>query len=100
MNWTVTAFSGGQALHGIAVSITPYAGAFWLFSENNLEVVVKIVDGRPFNGRFWFFAATLTDLDFEIVVETADHSNNRGFQQYPGDMRSFVDQSLRDPLPP
>lgn len=95
----LSAFSGGQTLHGIAVPISPDAGAFWLFSENNLEVVVKIVDGRPFNGRFWFFAATLTDLGFTIGVETADHSNNRSFQQYPGEMRSFVDQSLWDPFP-
>ena len=43
------------------------AGAFWFFTPNNVEVVIKILDGRPVNGHFWVFGAALTN-----VVRAAD----------------------------
>jgi hypothetical protein len=87
---TLTAVSGGQEIPGIVFPMTADAGAFWLFSPNNLEVVVKIVDGRPVNGAYWFFAGTLTDVGYRIVVEDKNGSGLQ-FVQNQGEMRSFAD---------
>jgi hypothetical protein len=56
--WT-TATAAGP---GVAAPLTADAGYFWFFSENNVEVVVKVLDGCALNERFWLFAAGLTDV--------------------------------------
>lgn len=53
---------------GKALPLTQDAGAFWFFSANNLELVVKVVDGRSVNGRFWIFGAGLTDVAYDLAV--------------------------------
>ncbi|HZI67238.1 MAG TPA: hypothetical protein VFF17_11785, partial [Thermoanaerobaculia bacterium] len=58
----------GQAGVGQAVGLTGDTGYFWFFSANNVEVVVKVVDGRAFNSRFWVFAGGLTDVNVAITV--------------------------------
>jgi subtilisin family serine protease len=53
---------------GNAVARTTDSGYFWFFSPNNVELVVKVVDGRAVNGRFWFFSGALTDVEYSVVV--------------------------------
>jgi subtilisin family serine protease len=53
---------------GNAVAETADTGHFWFFSPNNVELVVKVVDGRPVNNHFWFFSGALTDVEYSIVV--------------------------------
>ena len=53
---------------GVAVPFTDDTGAFWFFSSNNLELMIKVVDGRPVNGKFWFFAGALSDVAYTITV--------------------------------
>ena len=51
-----------------AVQITDQSGNFWFFDPNNVEVVVKILNGCAGFDSFWFFAAGLTDLGVTIEV--------------------------------
>lgn len=51
-----------------AVALSSEAGYFWFFEPGNVEVVVKTPGGCAINGRDWFFAAGLTDLDVELRV--------------------------------
>ena len=53
---------------GTAVSMTGDTGTFWFFTSNNLELMVKVVDGRAVNGKFWFFAGALSDVAYTITV--------------------------------
>ncbi len=53
---------------GQAVGLTSDTGYFWFFSSNNIEMVVKVVDGRPFNSRFWVFAGGLTNVNVVMTV--------------------------------
>lgn len=53
---------------GIAMALTPDTAYFWFFSSANVELVVKVVDGRAFNSRFWVFAGGLTNVDVTITV--------------------------------
>jgi predicted outer membrane repeat protein len=57
---------------GQAVALTGDTGYFWFTSPNNLEVVVKVLDGRPVNGFFWVFYGALTNLEYTLkVTDTA-----------------------------
>jgi PKD repeat protein len=40
---------------GTAVPLTGDTGYFWFFTPNNVELVVKAVDGMAVNGNYWVF---------------------------------------------
>ena len=62
--WT----AGQQSGDGMPVPLTADTGYFWFFSSNNVEMVVKVVDGRAFNSRVWVFAGGLTNVSVEMTV--------------------------------
>jgi hypothetical protein len=51
-----------------AVRLADNAGAFSFTDSNNIEVVARVLDGRPVNGSFWVFVASLTDQGFIVTV--------------------------------
>ncbi|HEX2251883.1 MAG TPA: hypothetical protein VHQ65_01285 [Thermoanaerobaculia bacterium] len=55
-----------QAAHPVAE--TRDSGSFWFFRPDNREVLVKVIDGTPVNGRWWVFVGSMTDLAFEVRV--------------------------------
>lgn len=67
---------GGQfqvrVLHGAdaapAVQLSDESGYFWFFESGNMEITVKLLDGRPVNGHYWLFAASMTDQPFTIQL--------------------------------
>lgn len=60
----------GSNLRGTAygVPLTRQSGYFWFFEPDNIEITIKILDGRPVNGRWWVFLSSLTDLKFTATV--------------------------------
>jgi hypothetical protein len=58
----------GTAGAGFAQRLADDSGAFWFFSPENVEVTVKILDGRPVNGHWWVFIASMTDLEMDVTV--------------------------------
>ena len=49
----------------------PYAtesGMFWFFDRDNIEVVVKVIDGCGLNDRYWVYAAATTDVAYTLTV--------------------------------
>jgi ELWxxDGT repeat protein len=71
--------------------VTGDTGAFWFFGPDNLEVFVKLVDGRPFNGHFWVFFATLTDLEVTLTVEDRTAGTRRSYVKPAGRSGSSAD---------
>ncbi|MEP6800432.1 MAG: hypothetical protein ABJC07_00740 [Acidobacteriota bacterium] len=65
---TWRAVNVGTAGVGIAVPLTGDTGAFWFFSSGNIELVLKVVDGRSFNGAFWVFYGAMSDVSYTINV--------------------------------
>ncbi|HYH44719.1 MAG TPA: hypothetical protein VEG34_03475 [Thermoanaerobaculia bacterium] len=63
--------ANGEQGEGQAFALTGETGAFSFFHPANVEVVVKVIDGCALNGRFWVFAAGLTDVRTEIAVTDA-----------------------------
>jgi len=43
-------------------------GAFWFFSPDNPELLVKILDGCSVNGAKWLFASAATNVGFTLTV--------------------------------
>ena len=62
--WQTTTSSGV----GTAVPLTSDTGYFWFFSSNNVEMVVKVVNGCGFNSRYWVFGGGLTNTFVTIQV--------------------------------
>jgi hypothetical protein len=54
------AFVSGQS--------TADTGIFFFNSADNLEFMVKVLDGCPINSRYWVFAAGATDVGYVITV--------------------------------
>lgn len=57
----------GGAYQGV-VPVTSQTGFFWFFAPDNTEIFVKLLDGRPVNGKFWVFFGSLTDQSYTIEV--------------------------------
>ena len=58
----------GQTSFGVPVSLTPDTGYFFFFSVNNVEMVVKILNGCGVNSSYWVFAGGLTDVQVVMTV--------------------------------
>ena len=60
------------------------SGLLYFFERDNAEVLVKVLDGCGVNGHRWVFVAPVTDLAFNLVVESPDgqqrwtHTNRLG----------------------
>ncbi|MFL6196374.1 MAG: hypothetical protein ACJ75H_19495 [Thermoanaerobaculia bacterium] len=58
----------GKSGAGQAVALTGDTGYFWFSSPGNVEVIVKVLDGRGLNGHFWVFYGALTNLEYSLTV--------------------------------
>ena len=81
----------GNAGVGRAVPLTGETGALWFFQDGNLELVVKVLDGRGLNGRFWVFVASLTSVEFTLTVTDMETGRQKVYSNPSGHMASFGD---------
>ncbi|MDE2849505.1 MAG: hypothetical protein OXP74_02680 [Acidobacteriota bacterium] len=68
------------------------SGLLYFFERDNAEVLIKVLDGCGVNGHRWVFVAPVTDLAFNLVVESPEgqrwtHANGLG---QPADAASDV----------
>ena len=59
----------GQSGPASAVPQSGNSGLFYFFGENNLELAIKVLDGCALNGRYWVYAAGLTNVEVSLSVE-------------------------------
>ncbi|MYG32212.1 MAG: hypothetical protein F4060_09560 [Holophagales bacterium] len=55
---------------GAVEPLTNDTGYSWFFNADNIEVVVKVLDGCSFNQRYWVFAGGLTDV--KVIMKVID----------------------------
>ncbi len=85
----------GQTGVGHAVPQTDDTGAFYWVDPANMELAVKVLDGRSYNGHFWVFYGALSNLEFSLVVtdtdtgECKEYSNPLGTFASVGDTAAF-----------
>ena len=58
----------GATGEGHVVPLTEDTGAFWFFSANNVEMVVKALNGCGVTSHYWVFAGGLTDVEVTMTV--------------------------------
>jgi len=92
----------GASGWGGAVQLTADSGVFWFFQPDNLELVVKVLDGCAVNGAHWVFAAGLTDVEVELRVEDIRTGQEKVYRNPQGqgflpiqDTRAFSELSVR-----
>jgi len=76
----------GDTGSGTAISGTERSGYFWFFRDDNVELVVKVLDGRPVNGRFWVFYGALTDVEYDVRVTDTASGQTETFHNPPGEI--------------
>jgi hypothetical protein len=54
---------------GTAVPLSSDSGYFWFFSADNIELIVKVLDGCAINSEHWVFASGLTNVNVTMIVE-------------------------------
>ena len=74
-----------------AVPLTGDTGYFWFFSANNVEITLKVVDGRAFNGFFWAFYAALSDVAYTITITDMDTAVVKTYSNPQGSLASVAD---------
>ncbi len=82
--------SGGSAA-AQAIPLTGDTGAFWFFDAANLELTVKVLDGRPLNGHFWVFSGALSDVEYTLTVTDLVSSQSRTYYNAPHQLASRAD---------
>ncbi|HEX4952986.1 MAG TPA: S8 family peptidase [Thermoanaerobaculia bacterium] len=53
---------------GSVVPLSAVSGLFYFFSQDNIEMLFKIIDGCGLNDRFWVFFAATTNADLTVRV--------------------------------
>ncbi len=53
---------------------------FWFFDESNIELAVKVIDGRAVNDRFWVFSGALTDVEFTVTVTDTLGNSTKSYE--------------------
>jgi hypothetical protein len=97
-------FEGGSG-PGRAVALSGDSGYFWFFDDDNVELVVKVLDGRSINDRYWVFYGALSNVGYTVLVtDTATgalraYRNPSGVFASVGDSGAFTDNGapLEDP---
>lgn len=54
---------------GQSVTGTNGSGYFWFFEPSSLDLVVKMIDAREFDGHFWIFYGGLSDVKYSLQIE-------------------------------
>jgi len=83
--WTTPQGGSGP---GQAVPLTDDTGYFWFFSNTNVEMVIKVLNGCGLNQKYWVFAGGLTNVKVDITVtdtmtgtvQTYHNPQNTAFQ--------------------
>jgi hypothetical protein len=80
-----------------AEPLTSDTGYFWFFSSNNVEIVIKAVDGRAFNNFFWVFYGALSDVEYTITVTDTVNGTVKTYPNSPGHLASIADTAAFPP---
>ena len=66
---------------------------FWFFTPENVEVIMKVLDGRAVNGKFWVYYASLTHIPFTLTVTDTVTGTTKTYTNPQGQMSTGVDNS-------
>ena len=85
-------FAGNTGV-GTGTALSADTGDFWFFNADNVELVVKILDGRPLNGKFWLFYGALSSVQYTLTVTDTETGAVHTYQNPSGRLASVADTS-------
>jgi hypothetical protein len=84
--------TGGSAGSGKAVPLAGGdTGYFWFFDAKNVEVVLKVLDGRPLNGKLWVFYGALSNVEYTLTVTDTQTGAVKTYHNPNGRLASVAD---------
>ena len=84
---------GGDSGTGNAVALSTDTGYFWFFDDANVELIVKVLDARVINGKFWVFYGALSDVEYTITVTDTETGAQKTYSNPAGTLGSGSDTS-------
>lgn len=66
-------------------------GNFWFFNAANIELVLKVLDGRGINNRFWVFYGALSNVQYQIRVTDTVTGVTKEYDNPQGTLASVAD---------
>jgi hypothetical protein len=87
----VTWQAQGRSGAGQAVPLTSDTGYFWFFDPANVELVVKILDGRGLNNHFWVFYGALSDVRYTLTITDTQTGRVKTYTNPAGTLASVAD---------
>jgi predicted outer membrane repeat protein len=96
----------GESGDGHPIALSDDTGTFWFFDPANVELVVKIVDGRALNGCFWVFYGALSNVGYTLMVTDTVTGAVNAYVNPQGQLASIADTSAflgtgnAPPVPP
>jgi len=82
---------------GTAVALTGDTGYFWFFDAANVEVVLKVLDGRGVNGHHWVFYGALSSVEYALTVTDTATGAVRRYENPSGRLASVADTEAFGP---
>lgn len=81
----------GRMGQGMAVPLTADTGFFFFFNRNNIEVMIKVLDGTGVNGHYWVFYGALSNVEYEVRVTDTETGFTRTYTNPLGNFASVAD---------
>ena len=81
----------GETGTGKSAPLTGDTGAFWFFDPANLELMIKVLDGRAVNGNFWVFYGSLSNVEYTVTVTDAVFGTMKTYHNAPFQLASQAD---------
>jgi len=78
---------------GHAIPLSGDTGYFWFFDDANVELILKVLDGRAINGHFWVFYGALSNVEYTIDVTDTETGETRRYTNPSGEFGSVCDTS-------
>ena len=83
----------GRSGSGTAVQVTGDTGYFWFFDSANVELIIKVLDARVINGKFWVFYGALSNVEYTITVTDTETGAVKTYANPSGTLASIADTS-------
>ena len=73
---------------------------FWFYTDQNFEVMIKVLDACAINGRYWVFAGALTNQGYRIRVGDVETQQIRNYSNPQGTNAGAVTDTTGFPCNP
>jgi hypothetical protein len=92
--------NGGTSGQGTLTRTSDTSGAVSFFDASTVDLIVKVLDGRAVNSRFWVFAGSLTDVEFSLQVTDTQTGAVRIYHNRPATPAAWRTRPLSSPRGP